>query len=41
MSPFRSTDSMPGTMLGTDEKDGHGPSYDGVYILVEETENKD
>lgn len=38
---FMRTVSMSGNMLGTGEKERHGPSYDRVNILVEEKDNKE
>lgn len=32
---------MHDAMLGTGEKNRHGLAYDGVHILMEETENKE
>ena len=39
LSSFKSTDSMSGNVLGNAEKDRHSLPYNGVYILVEETDN--
>lgn len=41
ISSFMNPDSMSGNMLGTGEKERHGLPYNGVHILVGETENKE
>lgn len=41
ISSIISTNSMHDAMLGTGEKNRHGLAYDGVHILMEETENKE